>query len=311
MLISRRALIGAIPVLAAQNAMLSAATGEVKPHENNDSKEDSVGPVHVSILKLERFETTGTKALSEWERLKERGSGWPIIVGGEEQLTALVKAIDDHAREESFENILERAAHIRHPDDLNVIDEKARAAILEELKREILLPDDKLPMKYELDNNDDLQLLDPADARRRIQAEIDAGAVPVGEWPAEASIISGSFFAYDHVQGKPREKVYILIVPVADGAEALAYLRWAGFNSCPATAFHVAALRDWKIRFGAQLVGLGDDAIELRISHRPKTREVALELAREHLAYCSETGETLAPLAASLMGSDWWFFWWD
>ena len=38
-------------------------------------------------------------------------------------------------------------------------------------------------------------------------------------------------------------------------------------------------------------------------------------LAREHLAYCPDIvfqgSSDLAPLAAALMDSDWWFFWWD
>jgi hypothetical protein len=52
------------------------------------------------------------------------------------------------------------------------------------------------------------------------------------------------------------------------------------------------------------------DVVEFRVTRRPKTREEALALAREHYEYCGEM-EILADHAADLMARDWWFFWWD
>jgi hypothetical protein len=55
--------------------------------------------------------------------------------------------------------------------------------------------------------------------------------------------------------------------------------------------------------------------VDLRVARRPDTREQALELAREHYAYCNDIvdqGEgTLSPLAACLIADERWNFWWD
>jgi hypothetical protein len=60
---------------------------------------------------------------------------------------------------------------------------------------------------------------------------------------------------------------------------------------------------------------MGADTVELRVRRRPGSRDEALALAREHYAYCNDTVDQgtkdMATLAANLMGSDWWFFWWD
>jgi hypothetical protein len=46
-----------------------------------------------------------------------------------------------------------------------------------------------------------------------------------------------------------------------------------------------------------------------------RSREEAMALAQEHYELCSDIvlqgPGTLEPLAATLMASDWWFFWWD
>jgi hypothetical protein len=55
--------------------------------------------------------------------------------------------------------------------------------------------------------------------------------------------------------------------------------------------------------------------MNIRVKSRPPTRKAALELAREQYVYCSDIVEqgaqTLSALAAMLMGSGWWYFWWD
>jgi hypothetical protein len=88
-----------------------------------------------------------------------------------------------------------------------------------------------------------------------------------------------------------------------------------GWNACPAPEYHVAALPSWHERYGAELVAIGGDVIELRVSRRPAGRIEALTLAREMYLYdediVSQGTETFAMLAATLMASDWWFFRWD
>ncbi|WP_278985274.1 DUF4253 domain-containing protein [Sphingobium yanoikuyae] len=92
-------------------------------------------------------------------------------------------------------------------------------------------------------------------------------------------------------------------------------MRWGNWNACPSPEIHVAALRYWHHRYGAELIGLNGDTINMRASRRPSTKAEALNLARDQFYYCADIvyqgTETLAPLAAGLMDSDWWFFWWD
>jgi hypothetical protein len=138
---------------------------------------------------------------------------------------------------------------------------------------------------------------------------------PVGDWPSEVEASPGLAVASDPLTGKPLPKVHVAVLPTDDWTTIPAHLNWGGWNACPHPEYHVAALRSWRDRFGAELVGLSHDTMNLTVARRPGTREAALELAREHYAYCSDivdqgTG-TLASLAASLASDDWWFFWWD
>jgi hypothetical protein len=107
---------------------------------------------------------------------------------------------------------------------------------------------------------------------------------------------------------RPLEKVQIVILPTDDSSTIPAYLHWGHWNGCPAPEYHIAALRSWRERFGAELVGLSHDVMNVRVQSRPPTREAALELAREQYVYCSDIVDqgvqTLSALAAVLMESD-------
>ena len=92
-------------------------------------------------------------------------------------------------------------------------------------------------------------------------------------------------------------------------------MRWGGWNDCPHPEYHVAALRAWRDRFGAELVGLDSDRMDLRLARPPQSRGDALDLAREHYVYCPDSLKqgrgTLSSWAVQLLGNEWWSFWWD
>lgn len=140
-------------------------------------------------------------------------------------------------------------------------------------------------------------------------------AALAGEWPSAPPESAGLTVTIDLQNGKPFERVHILLIPTDDGAEVPAYLRWGGWNECPDPAMHVAVLRDWHARYGVELVGLGSDVMNLRAQRRPATRDAALGLATEQYFYCIDIVEqgvgSTSALAAALMTGDWWFFWWD
>ena len=110
-------------------------------------------------------------------------------------------------------------------------------------------------------------------------------------------------------------RVHIGLIPTHDWTTIPAHLLWGGWNACPDPAYHVAALRSWRERFGAEIVGLSADTMNLTVQRRPQTREAAIDLALEQHLYCNDIVdqgvETISHLAASLMVHSWWFFWWD
>lgn len=74
-------------------------------------------------------------------------------------------------------------------------------------------------------------------------------------------------------------------------------------------------LRSWEDRFGARLVEAGHAEIRLLVDRPPRTLDHAQAVAAEHYAVadeCSGRGlSTIPAIAASLIGSPFWSFWWD
>jgi len=144
-------------------------------------------------------------------------------------------------------------------------------------------------------------------------AEIRERRPCLGRWPSKAESLPGLSVALDY-RG-PKKKVYVALIETDDWTTIPAHLYYGGWNACPQPEYHVAALRSWRDRYGAELVGLGADRMDLRVARRPQARAEALDLAREHYAYCNDIVDqgfgTLSKLAACLMANDWWGFWWD
>lgn len=152
-----------------------------------------------------------------------------------------------------------------------------------------------------------------------LQANLDEEVEPtaeLGEWPRIPEPPSAPLFsARDVLTDHWLKRVYIATLPTSDATEAPAWLRWGGWNACPAPKIHVKALREWHEAYGAELVAICGDVLELRVARRPKTKDQALRLARLVYRYCPDSvdqgTQTLAPLAAGFMKDSWWGFWWD
>lgn len=224
----------------------------------------------------------GSNALSEWERLRQLRQGWPIVVGDTEALEFISQGLVAPDRKPPAE-ILQAASKLHHPQSLFDYRRKELEAVRAYAKPGEIVEDDPQP--------------------------------EVGEWPTKVENAPALSTAEDMSTGKPLERVAIALVPAKFGWEVPAYLNWGGWNANPAPEVHVAALRAWHERYGATLAGLGGDVMNLRVSRRPKSRDEALALSREHYAYCQDIIDqgvgTLSALAASYLESDWWYFWWD
>lgn len=223
----------------------------------------------------------GEVALAKWTELRGRGDCWPVILGSDEDVDALREGITD-IEDRAPAEILAVAAGLSFP------------ASLAQRREE----DDRRARAY-------LGLTD-ADLEGEDEPEL-------GDWPDLVEPVG--LTVASHYTGQVYDRVHIALLPCSTGWEAIAHLGWGNWNSNPAAEYHVAALRAWHERYGAELVGCSRDVLNLRVTRRPATREEALDLAREQYLYCNDIVDqgvgSLAALAATLMEGDWWFFWWD
>lgn len=113
--------------------------------------------------------------------------------------------------------------------------------------------------------------------------------------------------------------VYVALLPTGHGWQAPAYLRFGGWNDAPQPAEHVAVLRRWASRYGAEVLAMKFDTIELLIRRPPSNREQALAAAWECWAYAPDclpgeyrrAAHSIEGLAAYLAYVRIWGYWWD
>ncbi|MCO5989890.1 DUF4253 domain-containing protein [Actinoallomurus spadix] len=83
----------------------------------------------------------------------------------------------------------------------------------------------------------------------------------------------------------------------------------------PWTAPLSAVVRSWEDRFGARLIGIGFNTLELSVAAPPMTFRHALHVAAEHWTFCPEIilqgPGTLEGHAEQICGSSLWTFWWE
>ena len=123
---------------------------------------------------------------------------------------------------------------------------------------------------------------------------------------------------HDDVEGRlHRDQPHRLaLIEAGHGWEVPARLAWSGAaNYDLSGAQHLAVLRRWGQRYGAELLTVGFDTIELLVDRPPAAKDDALAVAREQFAYCPDIVwqgvGTIGALAATQVRSRLWYFWWD
>ena len=105
------------------------------------------------------------------------------------------------------------------------------------------------------------------------------------------------------------------MIRIENSWEAFGALGFGGWNDCPEARIHVAIHKRWRDRYGSSPIVISADVVECHVSRPPDNEQAALELAREQYAFCPDIvdqgTETISALAASLLGSPRWYFWWD
>ncbi len=273
----------AIPMTMALGCSQSQAQEADRRQQATVRREEALAAFPYEVVKV-----SGVDALRTWEELSTAQRGVPVVIGDERAFDPILDNFHPEAWRFAAEPVLAetlaKADRLTHPESLN--------AYLRAEEEQVI-----------------------ADLRQSgITFEPDSQA-SAGDWPETVAPSTGPTVILDFETGKPSQTVYIVMVPTQDWTTVPAYLRWGGWNANPLPEYHVAALRSWRDRYGAELVGLGFDTMNIRAARRPETREEALLLAREQYAYCSDLVDqgygTLSRLAASLQSDPWWWFWWD
>lgn len=116
--------------------------------------------------------------------------------------------------------------------------------------------------------------------------------------------------AVERILGVRREGVPLSLVPCRVPWHVPAILNFGGWNECPSSAEHVAVLRDWHTRYGAEPLVIGYDTLVLRV--RPVSAPAeAKRVAIQHLAYDPDIDMVDEETVGDVLGASVWSFWWD
>ncbi|MCO5971745.1 DUF4253 domain-containing protein [Actinoallomurus soli] len=151
-------------------------------------------------------------------------------------------------------------------------------------------------------------------------SEDGAEEEPSGPWPGLAPPGVGgpdadTAAAFAESLGASRHWL-LGLVPATRGADSVTLCGWSGpINHTNHTQEISAVLRSWEERFGARVVSVGFDTLQLSVAAPPRTFEHALQVTAEHLAFCPDNiwqgcGD-LEMYADGLLDEDSWSFWWD
>lgn len=153
-------------------------------------------------------------------------------------------------------------------------------------------------------------------ARRRKEAEEPEFSPDelLGEWPGEISEKGSISLHKDVLSAAITPVVYVGLARIDEPWHLPAAVKFGDWNECPEPEVHCAFHREWHERYGAQITGMSGDIVECVVTKPPADREAATILAWEQYWYCADIVNqgcgSILDLAATLLNSPYWFFWW-
>lgn len=159
--------------------------------------------------------------------------------------------------------------------------------------------------------------LDKWIAERRSEGEDDGFSVDhlLGEWPGEVTEKGAIGLHKDILTGKVKREVFLGLAAIEQPWQLPAVLKYGAWNDCPEAEVHCAFHRKWHDEYGAEITGMSGDVVECTVANPPADQAAALQLARQQYWYCAdivEQGcESVNNLAATIINSGYWYFWWD
>ncbi len=139
----------------------------------------------------------------------------------------------------------------------------------------------------------------------------------IGQWPDEGDAKESiSRYKADAVLSKKIiPEMHLGIAAIEHPWHLPAVLNYGGWNDCPDSEVHCAFHRKWQAEYGAQIFRMSGDVIECIVSDPPHDQQSAIDLAWQHYWYCNDCVDqicdSVSNLAAVLLNSKYWYFWWD
>lgn len=159
--------------------------------------------------------------------------------------------------------------------------------------------------------------LDQWIAERRLEAEEYEFSAKdlLGNWPGEVTGKGAISLHRDILTGEIKPEVFPGTAAITEPWQLPAVVKFGGWNECPEAEVQCAFYRRWQTEFDAQVVGMSGDIVECVVGKPPVDRATALDLAWQQYWYCADIvdqgGGSISNLAATLLDSPYWFFWWD
>jgi hypothetical protein len=167
----------------------------------------------------------------------------------------------------------------------------------------------------EFDEGDDIEAGWPPGWLEQLTSQ---GGFPRGPWPEDEEDGPGPRELASSLTRSPSWVVAglaVVLLPTRIPWHVPALLGFGGWNACPAPEEHAAVWKSWGGRYEAEVMTITHDVVEMRVGRPPQTRDEAIALAKEQYIYCSDIvdqeTETIDRLAAGLLESLVWSFWWD
>jgi hypothetical protein len=264
----------------------------------------SAPPLAVGKRTIDHFAVSGREAIATWFRLRKavpKTGRWPVLLGSDEELEMIQENLEDGIKEgPTPAKVL---AYARRVNTARLFDRWQKIVV--ENAQEALA-------ECREDGVTEVQ----AEYEAMLAQEAAFRGMPRGPWP-EGDFWAADEFSipYDILTKVPHNRVHIGLLPTANSWDAAAFLLFGSWNACPHAHHHVAIMKAWHERYGAEVVGITHDIVEMFVRRPPRSKARALELAREHYLYCDDIvdqgTQTIDKLAATLRGGTVWYFWWD
>ena len=113
------------------------------------------------------------------------------------------------------------------------------------------------------------------------------------------------------------KEIVLFEVPTKNPWEVIAWFPMGGWNECPWVDDMMAISHYWYEKYHAFPAVITRDVLQYIVENPVDNEEEALELAKEHYAFCTDrldqgtASGTINEVADSLIDSKVWFFWWD